>query len=72
MFAQGLAMEAAPKAFRNEVKEWSESGTADVATRTKWGEPHKNKIKRDTDGKPELIASLDLFDNFVVEQVDEF
>ena len=27
----GLAMGAAPKAFRNEVKEWS--GTADVATR---------------------------------------
>jgi|GEM_PF-5898879 hypothetical protein len=31
---KGLAMGAAPKAFRNEVKEWSDSGTADVATRT--------------------------------------
>ena len=29
----GLAMGAAPKAFRNGVKEWSGSGTADVATR---------------------------------------
>jgi len=26
-------MGAAPKAFRNEVEEWSGSGTADVATR---------------------------------------
>ena len=31
---KGLAMGAAPKAFRNEVEEWSESGTADVAART--------------------------------------
>jgi len=31
---KGLAMGAAPKAFRNEVKEWSDSGTADIATRT--------------------------------------
>lgn len=32
---KGLAMGAAPKAFRNEVEEWSESGTADEAARTK-------------------------------------
>ena len=31
-------MGATPKAFRNEVEEWSGSGTADVATRTEWGE----------------------------------
>ena len=31
---RGLAMGAAPKAFRSKAEEWSGSGTADVAPRT--------------------------------------
>ena len=40
MLPTGLAMEASdshhghPCPYRNEAEEWSESGTADVATRT--------------------------------------
>ena len=31
-----------PCPYRNKVEEWSGSGTADVATRTEWGEPPYN------------------------------